>query len=89
LIVPCAHRHCVLTDRFTEMILQNIITQARAVIEPYQSTPASVPDPSFALQLNDEILSGSNLFAIQKTFDGAFSFDVYFESASAGHKLNG
>ncbi|KAF8270316.1 glycoside hydrolase [Lactarius quietus] len=46
------------------------------------------PDPSFTLQLSDETYSGSNLFAIQKFFDGKFQFDVFFESRSANTNMN-
>jgi mannosyl-oligosaccharide glucosidase len=46
------------------------------------------PDPSFTLQLSDETFSGSNLFAIQKFFDGKFQFDVFFESRSAHANLS-
>lgn len=46
------------------------------------------PDPSFTLQLSDETFSGSNLFAIQKFFDGKFQFDVFFESRSAHADLS-
>lgn len=47
------------------------------------------PDPSFVLQLPDEIYTGSNLFAVQKSFEGEFQFDIFFESASAKQKLSG
>ena len=46
------------------------------------------PDPSFTLQLSDETPSGSNVFAIQKFFDGKFQFDVFFESRSAHANLS-
>jgi mannosyl-oligosaccharide glucosidase len=69
--------------------MQNLATHARTVLAPYQDPSAGPPDPSFTIQLNDEVLSGSNLYAVQKTFNGPFSFDVFFESASAGKKLDG
>jgi mannosyl-oligosaccharide glucosidase len=69
--------------------MQNIVTHAREAIAPYQDPATGPPDPSFTLQLNDEVLSGSNLYAVQKIFSGAFSFDVLFESASAGKPLDG
>ena len=47
------------------------------------------PDPSFTLQLSDETLSGNNLLAFQKLFDGKFQFDVFYESRSAQKKLSG
>jgi mannosyl-oligosaccharide glucosidase len=47
------------------------------------------PDPSFTLQLSDETLSGNNLLAFQKSFDGKFQFDVFYESGSAQKILSG
>ncbi|KAI0050009.1 glycoside hydrolase family 63 protein [Auriscalpium vulgare] len=70
-----------------ELIMQDIIQHAREVIAPYENTGAP-PDPSWTLQLSDETLSGSNLYAVQKSFDGAFQFDIFYESHSAKHKLN-
>jgi len=72
-----------------DVVMQNIITHAREAIAPYQDPATGPPDPSFTLQLNDEVLSGSNLYAVQKIFSGAFSFDVLFESVSAGQPLDG
>lgn len=46
------------------------------------------PDPSFILQLPDEVYTGSNLFAVQKIFDATFQFDVFFESGSSKQKLS-
>ncbi|EGN96016.1 glycoside hydrolase family 63 protein [Serpula lacrymans var. lacrymans S7.3] len=49
---------------------------------------AKAPDPSFVLQLSDEVYTGSNLYAVQKSFDGEFQFDVFFESQSAAQMLD-
>lgn len=68
-------------------ILASIINFAKQAIEPYNGQATTPPDPSFVLQLPDEAVTGSNLYAIQKTFDGPFQFDVFFESASANQKL--
>lgn len=54
---------------------------------PYEDPTLIPPDPAFVLQLPDEVLTGSNLYAVQKMFDGPFSFDIFFESASAKQKL--
>jgi mannosyl-oligosaccharide glucosidase len=72
-----------------DAILQNLVTHARAALAPYQDPSTGPPEPSFTLQLNDEVLSSSNLYAVQKTFDGAFSFDVFFDSASSDKTLDG
>ncbi|KAJ7940888.1 glycoside hydrolase [Mycena leptocephala] len=69
-----------------ETILQNIIKRAQEILMAYRDgTP---PDPSFVLQLADEVYMGSNLYAIQKSFEGEFQFDVFFESASSKQKLS-
>lgn len=67
----------------------DIFKRASAILEPYRGAQAApgVPDPSFVLQLADEVYFGSNLYAVQKTFEGEFQFDVFFESASAKQKL--
>lgn len=53
-------------------------------------TTENLPDPSYVLQLSNEVLSSSNFFSIQKSFVGNFSFDVFYESASTtgGSKLD-
>ncbi|PSR88880.1 hypothetical protein PHLCEN_2v5029 [Hermanssonia centrifuga] len=70
-----------------EHILQSIIQHAKEVIAPYQEHPSGPPDPSFVLQLPNEVFTGSTMYAVQKIFDGPFEFDVFFESASAKQKL--
>ncbi|CAL1704069.1 unnamed protein product [Somion occarium] len=69
-------------------ILQNILKRAQDVIAPYRDPAIGAPDPSFVLQLSDEVYTGSTLYAIQKFFDGPFQFDIFFESASAKQKLS-
>ncbi|TFY83454.1 hypothetical protein EWM64_g561 [Hericium alpestre] len=71
-----------------EFILQDVLQHAKAILPAYQSNPGSYPDPSYVLQLSNDALSGSNLFAVQKSFDGKFQFDVLFESKSAKQKLS-
>jgi mannosyl-oligosaccharide glucosidase len=69
-------------------ILQNIINQAQETLQEYKDPTVGAPDPSFVLQLTDDVYTGSNLYAVQKLFDGAFSFDVFFESGSSKQKLS-
>ncbi|KAG6861740.1 hypothetical protein C0995_012745 [Termitomyces sp. Mi166 len=71
-----------------DSILSALIIRAREVISSYQDTETGLPDPSYVLQLPDEAYSGSNLFAVQKIFDGPFQFDVFFESGSSKQKLS-
>ncbi|KAH9952220.1 glycoside hydrolase [Amylocystis lapponica] len=70
-----------------DAILQNLLLHAQTVAQSFKDHPSGLPDPSFVLQLSDELYTSSNLFAVQKSFTGPFQFDVYFESASAKQKL--
>ncbi|KAF5357937.1 hypothetical protein D9756_001883 [Leucocoprinus leucothites] len=69
-------------------ILKEIVDHAREVVEPYREPEAGLPHPSWVLQLPDDVYTGSNLYAYQKSFDGPFQFDVFYESASAKQKLS-
>ncbi|KAI0362709.1 glycoside hydrolase [Trametes cingulata] len=71
-----------------EFIQGAIVRSAQEAIGPYKDASKGFPDPAFILQLPDEVYTGSNLFAVQKHFDGPFQFDVFFESASAKQKLD-
>ncbi|EUC62183.1 mannosyl-oligosaccharide glucosidase [Rhizoctonia solani AG-3 Rhs1AP] len=71
-----------------DILLKNIIDHATTVIKPFNEDKQNPPDPAFVLEFEDEVRSGSNLYAVQKTFDGPFSFDVYYQSGSAGTKLD-
>ncbi|KAG6879960.1 hypothetical protein C0992_008894 [Termitomyces sp. T32_za158] len=71
-----------------DSILNALITRAREILNSYQDPEAGLPDPSYVLQLPNEAYSGSNLFAVQKIFDGPFQFDVFFESESSKQKLS-
>ncbi|KAF9484872.1 glycoside hydrolase [Pholiota conissans] len=70
-----------------QYLLRSIIERARPMIQEYQDPTTGAPDPSFLLQLPDEAGIGSNLFGVQKSFDGPFQFDVYFDSASVKQEL--
>jgi mannosyl-oligosaccharide glucosidase len=86
-----AHKLSIFTylQTVVDILLKNIIDHATTVIKPFNEDKQNPPDPAFVLELEDEVLSGSNLYAIQKTFNGPFSFDVYYQSGSAGTKLDG
>ncbi|KAF5386975.1 hypothetical protein D9615_001779 [Tricholomella constricta] len=71
-----------------DSIMKALIDRAREVVAPYQDPATGPPDPSYVLQLPNEVYTGSNLFAVQKLFDGAFQYDVFFESASSKQKLS-
>jgi len=72
----------------TEFIVKEIAENAGKAVQDVKGSN-SHPDPSFTLQLSDETLSGNNLLAFQKFFDGKFQFDVFYESRSAQKKLSG
>ncbi|KAI0287922.1 glycoside hydrolase family 63 protein [Russula brevipes] len=73
--------------RAKELIMQDLVQNAGKALEDFKDKN-NLPDPSFTLQLSDETLSGSNLLAFQKFFDGKFQFDVFYESRSAQKNLN-
>lgn len=70
-----------------EFIMKEIAENAGNALQGVKGSNS--PDPSFTLQLSDETLSGNNLLAFQKLFDGKFQFDVFYESRSAQKKLSG
>lgn len=67
-------------------ILKAIVQNFQSKVSGYQ--PPDYPEPSFLITLPDDVYTNSNLYAVQKTFDGPFQFDVFFESASAKQKLS-
>ncbi|KAH9853984.1 glycoside hydrolase [Lenzites betulinus] len=71
-----------------DIIQGAIVRTAQESAAPYKDAGKGFPDPAFVLQLPDEVYTGSNLFAVQKHYDGPFQFDVFFESASAKQKLS-
>jgi hypothetical protein len=82
--------HVLLTQtHHTDVLLKKMIDHAQVLIKPWNDEKQAPPDPSFVLAFPDEVLSGANLYAVQKTFEGPFSFDVYFQSGSAKKKLDG
>lgn len=70
-----------------EYIMKALIDRAREVLVPYQDPATGLPDPSFVLQLPDDVYTNSNLYAVQKLFDGPFEFDVIYDSGSNKQKL--
>ena len=69
--------------------MKSLVEHARELVAPYKDPNAGPPDPSYTLRLPNDVLVGSNLYAAQKTFDGPFQFDVYYDSASSNQKLDG
>ena len=75
-------------DFILDFIMSASLGRAREVITPYQDPAVGSPDPSFVLQLPDDVYMNSNLYAFQKTFDGPFQFDVFYDSGSSKQKLD-
>lgn len=71
----------------TDLILSQTNTRVQELITKY--TREDLPDPALMLSLQNKIASGSNLFAVQKNYEGAFTLDVYFDSNSPGSALDG
>ncbi|KIM30861.1 glycoside hydrolase family 63 protein [Serendipita vermifera MAFF 305830] len=70
-----------------DYLYQHIGRRAQQIVMPYKEDP-TLPDPAFVLTMGNVIARDSNFYAVQKTFDGAFSFDVIFDSDSAGTHIN-
>ncbi|KZT58943.1 glycoside hydrolase family 63 protein [Calocera cornea HHB12733] len=61
-----------------------IMTHVEPLVTRYggtQAGPDVLPDAAFLLMLDDEIVPGANLYAVQKTFEGPFSFDIHYENS--------
>ena len=72
----------------SEIVMKSIVERANDVLLTHKDREKSIPDPSFGLRLPDDVEPSSNLFVIQKVFQGSFQFDVFFESGDLSGKLN-
>lgn len=72
---------------YVEVILKTILEHGRDVVTPYTNQQKGMPDPSYVLTLPGDVLYGSNVYGVQKHFDGPFQFDVIFDSASNTQKI--
>ncbi|VDC05344.1 unnamed protein product [Peniophora sp. CBMAI 1063] len=71
-----------------DVLMERMLVHAKAKLEPYQENKGQAPpDPSFVLQFPNEVDDGATLYGIQKSFDGPFQFDVFYESSSSNHHL--
>lgn len=57
----------------------------QSVVDRYPDNP---PDPALLFALPNEVRSGANLFAFQKTYEGAWSVDVFYDSLSVPGSLD-
>lgn len=56
------------------------------IIEPYGTK--NPPDPALLFQLPDQVRSGANLYGFQRTYEGTWGVDIYFDSAAAPQELS-
>ncbi|KAM0791195.1 hypothetical protein ACM66B_005677 [Microbotryomycetes sp. NB124-2] len=69
-------------DVFTHVINEH----SHDVIKPYGQ--ADPPDPALLYQLPNEVRSGANMYGFQKTYEGTWSVDIYFDSVEADAKFD-
>lgn len=63
-----------------DAIISNIYETAQKVLAPYKDATTGPPDPAFALRMTNDIFANSNLYALQKFYEGPFQLDVYYEN---------
>ena len=63
-----------------EFIQSALVSKAKVLLEQYKTNGEGYPDPSFAIQFPDDVYLNSNFYAIQKTFDGPFQFDIIYQN---------
>ncbi|EJU05594.1 glycoside hydrolase [Dacryopinax primogenitus] len=68
-----------------DLVSRALMAHAEPLVTKYggKEAPDELPDAAFLLMLDDHIARGSNFYAIQKIFDGPFSFDVHYETADS------
>lgn len=70
----------------TEVIMNAIVETAKPIINALKAT--GPPDPSFLLALPNTVQENSNLLAVQKIYDGAFEFDIFYDAPDVDEKLD-
>lgn len=64
--------------RAKDVVLQDIVKAAQDKIKVHgQDSP---PDPAILFSLPNEVRTGANFYAFQKTYEHAFSVDVFYET---------
>ncbi|KAG9001821.1 Processing alpha glucosidase I, partial [Tulasnella sp. 427] len=75
--------------RAKDIVFKAIMDFVTPQLPYYRNHDMQYPEPGLILTLPNDAPSASNFYALQKTYDGEFSFDVFFDSESAETKLNG
>ncbi|KAM0753058.1 glycoside hydrolase [Meredithblackwellia eburnea MCA 4105] len=68
------------------ILINSYMGGVQAVVEKYGAE--SPPDPAVLFALPNEVRYGANLYGFQKTYEGSWSVDIFYDSASAGTKLD-
>lgn len=63
--------------RAKDIVLNDIVSLAQTYIQRFGKE--DLPDPAILFGLTRERRSGSNFWVFQKTYEGAFSFDVAYQ----------
>ena len=63
--------------RAKELLLQDIVANAQTLLGKYGQE--NLPDPAILFGLGNQFRYGSNFYALQKTYEGAFKVDVFFD----------
>lgn len=74
--------------RAKEVVMGESVQGAQEKMKKYGQENA--PDPAVLFALSNEIREGSNFYAFQKTYEGSFAIDVFYESSinTPGAKLD-
>lgn len=64
--------------RAKDILLQDLVGKAQKHIEKYGQE--NLPDPAVLFALSNSFRYGSNFYAFQKTHEGPFTLDVYYDS---------
>ena len=71
------------------LVYQHIGGRAEDIVMSYKEDPRGAPDPAFVEVLANRIQEGSNFYAVQKTLDGPFSFDIVYEAEDVHQHIDG
>ncbi|KAF9050729.1 glycoside hydrolase [Hymenopellis radicata] len=64
-----------------DVIVQRLLKNAQELLAPF-GKEGPFPEPAAILGLPNDVYTGSNLYAVQKIFDGPFSFDIFYEEGN-------
>ena len=70
-----------------DLLLMNVAQDAQTILQEYAEREP--PPPAFVLTLSNEVYNGAKLYAIQKSFAGEFSFDIYYDAEGVKTRLDG